>query len=131
MYSIVLVCLAVALPAAQAGIFGSSCVEVPANLCAIVYDESNCGGWKLEIPKAARGKSTRMDWPWYASFWYRNDIESISVRKGCTFTGWDDHGFDGKSISIAAGGRSDKRINTKEDEYDDLHEDIESLECRC
>jgi len=120
-----------ALPA-QAGLwnslFGTGCVErVPRHLCAMVYDEDDCGGWKLDIPL-----DSRMDWPAWSptGFWYRNDIESIVVRAGCTFTGWDDS-FSGKSITIRAPSGSDKKINTRESDYDDLHEDIESLHCFC
>merc|ERR1711920_652609 len=88
-----------------------------------------CGGWKLEIPKAGGGRSMKMDWPWWSFSRYRNDIESISVAPGCTFTGWDDHGFSGRSITVAARGRSTKHAFTDDDEYEDLHEDIEALEC--
>ena len=34
----------------QAGIFTrNKCVDVPSNLCAVVYDDEKCNGWKLDI----------------------------------------------------------------------------------
>merc|ERR1712221_33311 len=69
------------------GIFTrSKCVPVPNNVCAVVYDDEKCNGWKLNI---AEGEIMFKMWdPVY--YWYRNDIESVSVRSGCTFTGFDD-----------------------------------------
>ena len=34
-----------------AGLFGSDCRPVPAHLCAVVFDEGDCGGWRLEVPQ--------------------------------------------------------------------------------
>jgi len=110
-------------------LFGAGCVEqVPSNLCARVYDEDDCGGWQIDVPV-----NSRMDWHLLnPSGWLRrNDIESISVRAGCTFTGWDDS-FSGQSISVSAPlNGPDKHINTRDSPYSDLHEDIESLACFC
>ena len=40
-------------------------------------------------------------------YWYRNDIESVSVRKGCTFTGFDDSSLNGGSFTIRSGSGAD------------------------
>ena len=40
-------------------------------------------------------------------YWYRNDIESVSVRKGCTFTGFDDSSLNGGSFTIRSGSAKD------------------------
>ena len=40
-------------------------------------------------------------------YWYRNDIESVSVRRGCTFTGFDDSSLNGGSFTIRSGSSSD------------------------
>ena len=34
---------------------------------------------------------------------FRNDIESVSVRAGCTFVGFDDSSLNGRSMTIRAG----------------------------
>ena len=34
---------------------------------------------------------------------FRNDIESVSVRAGCTFVGFDDSSLNGQSMTIRAG----------------------------
>ena len=40
-------------------------------------------------------------------YWYRNDIESVSVRKGCTFTGFDDSSLNGGSFTIRSSSSKD------------------------
>eukprot|EP00088_Acartia_fossae_P031852 TRINITY_DN3264_c0_g1_i2.p1 TRINITY_DN3264_c0_g1~~TRINITY_DN3264_c0_g1_i2.p1 ORF type:complete len:129 (+),score=34.89 TRINITY_DN3264_c0_g1_i2:31-417(+) len=119
--------LLVSIYSVNAGLFGSSCEDVPANLCARVYDDEDCKGWGLDIPE---GEMSFSFWSpvWY---WYRNDIESVSVRKGCTFTGFDDTNYRGESATIRAGSR-DRHVNLgDESEYDNLDEEIESLRCVC
>ena len=43
-------------------------------------------------------------------YWYRNDIESVSVRKGCTFTGFDDSSLNGGSFTIRSGSGADTSV---------------------
>jgi len=111
----------------HAGIFGSKCKDVPSHLCARVYDDEDCKGWELDIPV---GEIQFKMWhPVY--YWYRNDIEAISVRAGCTLTGFEDSSFNGESVTIRAGS-SVRHVNLgDEDEYEDLDEDIESIQCSC
>lgn len=33
----------------------NSCQPVPSHLCAQVYDDDDCGGWKLEVPTGEVG----------------------------------------------------------------------------
>merc|ERR1711962_1144368 len=106
-------------------LFGDSCVAVPNNLCAMVYDDEDCEGWKLDVPVG------EMMFKWWdpTYFWYRNDIETVVVRAGCTFTGFDDSSLNGGSFTIRAG-NSDRRVNLgDEDEYEDYDEKIQSLSC--
>ena len=35
----------------------------------------------------------------------RNDIEAVSVRAGCTFTGFDDSSLNGESMTVRAGNK--------------------------
>merc|ERR1712136_462711 len=93
------------------GIFTrSKCVPVPNNVCAVVYDDEKCIGWKLNI---AEGEIMFKWWdPVY--YWYRNDIESVSVRSGFTFRS----------------GNSDRHVTlSDEDEYEDYDEKIQSISC--
>ena len=65
------------------------------------------------------------------NFFYRNDIESVVVRAGCSFTGFDDSSLNGGSFTIRAG-NSDRKVNLgDEDEYEDYDEKIQSLSCHC
>ena len=41
------------------------CTPVPSHLCALVYDDGNCRGWKLEIPVGDKQFKV------YDGFWYR------------------------------------------------------------
>lgn len=113
----------------QAGIFTrNKCVDVPSNLCAVVFDDEKCNGWKLDINE---GEIMFKWWdPIY--YWYRNDIESVSVRKGCTFTGFDDSSLNGGSFTIRSGSSSDSHVTlSDEDEYEDYDEKIQSISCVC
>merc|ERR1719516_452513 len=110
------------------GIFTrSKCVPLPNNVCAFVYDDEKCNGWKLNI---AEGEIMFKMWdPVY--YWYRNDIESVSVRSGCTFTGFDDSSLNGGSFTIRSGNRDRHVTLSDEDEYEDYNEKIQSISCVC
>ena len=61
----------------------------------------------------------------------RNDIEQVSVRAGCSFTGFEDSDFNGESVTIRAA-NEDRHIELNDfSSYSDLDEDIESLTCVC
>jgi len=115
------------VPTCTSGLFGNNCGSVPRTACAVVYDDGDCGGWALEIAEG------RIRFPIYhpTYYWYRNDIESVSVRAGCTFTGFEDSDYNGESATIVAGNRDRHVTLDDEDEYEDLDEDIESIICRC
>merc|ERR1712179_264732 len=65
---------------------GDRCVPVPSHLCAIAYDDDGCKGWRLDIPVGEK----MFKWWDPVFYWYRNDIEQVSVRAGCSFTGFDE-----------------------------------------
>jgi hypothetical protein len=81
-------------------------MPVPYNLCAVVYDDGGCEGWKLDIPEGD------MMFKWWnpAKVWYRNDIEQVSVRAGCTFTGYDDSSLNGQNMVVRAVNTDRKEI---------------------
>merc|ERR1712244_57756 len=101
----------------QCGIFTrSKCVDVPSNLCAVVYDDEKCNGWALNINEG----EIMFKWWDPVYYWYRNDIESVSVRKGCTFTGFDDSSLNGGSFTIRSSSSKDTHVTlSDEDEYED------------
>ena len=62
----------------------SSCknLQIPAGVCAILYDDENCLhrtliGWKEELVEGEKE----------LGFLHKNDAESVIVREGCTFRG--------------------------------------------
>merc|ERR1711890_103765 len=91
--------------------FGNKCVPVPSHLCAYAYDDDGCEGWRLDIPV---GEQMFKWWDpvWY---WYRNDIEQVSVRAGCSFTGFDDSSYNGESFTIRAGA-TDRHVDLSEED---------------
>jgi len=119
-----IVCLAVGLPQVLGGDV-SGCPNVSSDLCAIVYEKEDCeGDWGKEIKPSTKT---------YFRIWskYRNDIESVSVRKGCTLTGYDDE-YEGDFIVIKADSIKDRKLNLgDETEFEGLKNDIESLKCIC
>ena len=106
------------------------CDVVPQSACAVGYDSHDCdgkmksvenkismepflGGWKLVIPIG------ELRFRWFTSYWsYRNDMDTVGVRAGCTLTGmtniyqalhiqhflaaYSDSSFNGDRIDIRA-----------------------------
>jgi len=105
------------------------CITVPNNMCAVVYDEIGCRGWKLNIPEG----ETFFNWwdPIYSG--YRNDIEAVSVKAGCDFTGFDAVNMSGENITISAGSANKHVMLIDEDDFmtSDFYEKIESISCTC
>jgi len=103
------------------------CDTVPVSACAIAYDSSSCsGGWKLVIPVG------ELRFRWFTSYWsYRNDMDTIGIRAGCTFTGYSDSKFNGNRIDIKAGMYDRWVVFGDHAEYKHMDGDIESLRCVC
>ena len=77
------------LSVANAGIFSSSSSTsscsgktVPRDVCALLYDEEDCGGWEHEVP-IGYSELPRFS----LSGPKKNDAESVLVRPGCKFIG--------------------------------------------
>merc|ERR1719229_383718 len=71
---------------ANAGIFSSSSCSgktVPSGVCALLFDDDDCGGWEYQVP---RGYS-ELSWGFTGP--RKNDAESVLVRRGCRFIGYD------------------------------------------
>ena len=56
-----------------------------------------------------------------------NDIEAVSVRKGCTFEGYDKTDRSGDKVTI----RADKARDEHRDITGSLKNDISSMTCTC
>eukprot|EP00092_Neocalanus_flemingeri_P043702 GFUD01048233.1.p1 GENE.GFUD01048233.1~~GFUD01048233.1.p1 ORF type:complete len:135 (-),score=37.11 GFUD01048233.1:158-562(-) len=126
MFKLTILCVCVA--AVSASIFSSNkCVRVPDNLCAVVYDDGGCNGWKLDIQEG----EIMFKWWDPVYYWYRNDIEHVSVRAGCSFTGFDDSSLNGESMTIRAGNKDRHVELNNEDEFEDFDEAIQSISCSC
>jgi len=104
------------------------CDPVPSSACALVYDSSSCsGGWKLAIPEA----ETRFRF-WSSYYKYRNDIDLVGVRAGCTFTGFTGSKFNGQSGVVRGGKASDTWVVLERSPgLVHLDENIESVNCTC
>lgn len=94
-----------------------ACSHVQRSACAIAYDSSSCsGGWKLHIPEGqirsdanVMIKSLSSDvylparFRWFTSTWsYRNDMDTIGVKAGCTAYLYSDSDFTGHKVRIDA-----------------------------
>jgi len=73
-----------------------------------------------------------MRFRWFTSTYsYRNDIDTIGVRAGCTFTGYSDSSFNGQRMTIRAEGYDRWEVLGDSAEFMHMDEDIESLQCVC
>jgi len=103
------------------------CEEIRRTACGVVYDSGTCrGGWKLYIGEG------EISFPYFSSYWkYRNDIDLVGVKAGCTLTAFSSTGFSGKRGTFRADS-TDGWWRLKEfAEFLHLHEDIESIQCVC
>jgi len=103
------------------------CDPVPRNACGVVYDEDDChSGWKLIITEGEVSFS-------YFSHYnkYRNDIELIGVKAGCTLTAFSNTGFSNQRGTFRADANDFWWDLSEYAEYKHLNEDIESIQCVC
>jgi len=105
-----------------------ACKEVPTKACAVLHDSGTCGGgWTMEVPP---GTQRRLKY--FSSDWkYRNDIDTIGLRNGCTFTGFTGSSFDGNQMVLTAGVTDRWLVLKNSAAYTNFHEDIESFQCVC
>jgi len=120
-------------------------VQIPEGVCAILYDDENCLhrtviGWKEELPQGEKE----------LGFFHKNDAESVIVKEGCTFRGYDHEegiygmlniadGEDqveerGDSIVVVADNGKNKAVTFEDSDRgdeEDLDDDISFVSCRC
>merc|ERR1719431_401085 len=73
---------------------GPKCKPVTPVSCAVVYDSNDCyAGWHLSV---VDGAHINLGWS------QRNDIDTVGVRAGCTFTGFSKSSYGGTSVTISA-----------------------------
>jgi len=104
------------------------CTKVPDTACAVAYDSSRCRqrSWSLVLPEGKR------KFRFWSSDWkYRNDIDMVGVRAGCTFTGFSGSRFNGNSVTVHAMHWDHWVIFSREAQHKHIDEDIESLDCHC
>lgn len=103
-----------------------TCEPVPRTACGVVYDEPDCRGWKLIITEG------EVSFGFFSSYHkYRNDIELIGVKAGCTLTAFSNTGYTNQrgTFRADAGDFWWKLVDYAE--FQHLDEDIESIQCVC
>eukprot|EP00096_Caligus_rogercresseyi_P009645 TRINITY_DN3300_c0_g1_i1.p1 TRINITY_DN3300_c0_g1~~TRINITY_DN3300_c0_g1_i1.p1 ORF type:complete len:276 (+),score=63.43 TRINITY_DN3300_c0_g1_i1:867-1694(+) len=106
---------------------GNECLQknVPSGMCAVLFDDDGCEGWEKPIP-TGYGK---------LSFRYRNDAETVLVKKGCIFTGYDHHGSNegarGQKVVIDARNFNKPHHKFQELDRKTLVDDISAVKCEC
>jgi len=115
-----------AFPVSESSCNGCSCQDI--RLCAVLYDSSTCSsaGWELEV---ARGEQKRLKY--FSSDWkYRNDADTVGVKRGCTFLGFTGSSYDGEQLVVTAGIRN-RWLVLQNSPHKTFHENIESFQCVC
>merc|ERR1711915_118617 len=111
------------------------CAEMPNNgTCAILFDDDDCTGWQLAINEGYTELPSRKLSDLFFDGPRKNDAEAVLVRKGCVFIGYD-HDKDssrglGDAIIVAAV-EGHKYQNFDDDDFDELDEEISSVDCVC
>merc|ERR1719237_328147 len=105
----------------------AKCDVLPQTACAVAYDSGTCsGGWKLVIPIG------ELRFRWFTSYWsYRNDMDTVGVRAGCTLTAYSDSSYNGDRIDIKATTIDRWVVFADHAEYKHMDSDIEFLRCVC
>lgn len=103
------------------------CDPIPRTACGVVYDEHDCvGSWKLIITEG------EISFPYFSSYYkYRNDIELIGVKAGCTLTAFSNTGFTNSRGTFRADANDFWWNLSEYAEFQHLDEDIESIQCIC
>jgi len=102
---------------------GGPCGPVPSSSCAVLYSDEFCGGRSWALLENNRDREID-SWLW------RNDVESVSVKAGCTLEGHEFENGRGRGISISAG-HVDHHVEDLEQYEHLLDEDMRSVACRC
>ena len=106
----------------------NKCTDTPAEFCAVVFDDDKCqkGDW---APLGIKDGESRSFSVLQANplkgldnlFNYKNDIESFTVKKGCTLTVYKDSDYSGGEHAFAAPADADLIVKELEDgPYDEF-----------
>nr|XP_040565766.1 uncharacterized protein LOC121115717 [Lepeophtheirus salmonis] len=110
------------------------CPPVPKTACAVLYDDKNCedDDFKgLVINPNEERSFSLLKSP--LNLKYKNEIESFSVRDGCTLEAYNDSDFSDDGIRATAS-NGDLHVNLDDHpnkKYDNLDGEIESVKCFC
>ena len=116
--SVVIILGLVALGQAKPGLLdflkSNKCGNTPSEFCAMVFDDEGCneGDWK---PLGIKDGESRSFSILQANplkgldnlFNYKNDIESLTVKKGCTLTVYKDSDYSGGEYAFTAPSNQD------------------------
>ncbi|XP_071742992.1 uncharacterized protein [Lepeophtheirus salmonis] len=112
----------------------SKCPPMLDSVCAVLYDEEDCVSDDFDPIYLSNGEERSFSsLISLSNIKYKNDIESFTVREGCTLEAFDDSDFSDDGISAVAA-RGDLLVNLddhKNDKFEDLDNDIESVKCHC
>ena len=105
----------------------SNCGDIPQTACGVAYDSSSCGGgWAIIL------REGEISFPYFSSYWkYRNDIDLIGVKAGCSLTAFADSGFSGPRATFTTGSSDQWFVLSEHEDFKHLDENIESMYCVC
>ncbi|XP_059090388.1 uncharacterized protein LOC131886147 [Tigriopus californicus] len=120
---VLILCLSVLLPALVLADNDCAKHRFARGECAVLFDDSKCGGWKYPVKTGYHELSFRR----------RNDVESLIVKEGCKFTGYDHDGTTAKERGdfVIVDARNSRRPEVRELKGDKMDERISSLQCFC
>jgi hypothetical protein len=94
----------------------------------IVYDDEDCVLDDWNIPINMRNGDRRS----LSSYSQKNQIESISVKRGCTLKVWTEADYRGSQYTFTAPNSQDRHDSFDRDNAMRFLEDnIESMQCSC
>ncbi|QQP34765.1 Uncharacterized protein FKW44_022757, partial [Caligus rogercresseyi] len=111
-----------------------ACPPVAATACAVLYDDRDCTNDDFDGLVLSSGEERSFSLlrsP--LNLKYKNEIESVAIRSGCTLEAYDDSNFSDDGVRLTAK-NGDLQVNFKNHpnrKVDDLESDIESVRCNC
>ena len=119
----------------MSGNSGEECNDVDfRNADCIVYDDEDCGleHWSNPIGLLSGESRSFSLFKSLTNYRYKNTIESISVRSGCTLEAFDDSDFTDDGQMFTAPDDADLHITLDRSLFTwSLDDDIESIRCYC
>jgi len=114
------------------------CAELPNDgTCAMLFDEDDCTGWQLKVKEGYTEIASQSFTDFIAGSLVdepkKDDAEAVLVRNGCTLFAYDrpEGHILGKGDTAAITAARGDRFVKLEDEFEDLDEEIEAVNCVC